>query len=83
MKHKIKFSLYTFRDPNRPVPVTMFWPSFTKEEQLYLHITRKMTSDSVKGHLLSREHNLWRNVIPRLINAVTSGYCRKDDDCAP
>ena len=89
LKHEIFVCLYIFRDPNRPVPVKMFWPLFTEEEQLYLHITRNMTSDSIKNHLLAREHNLWRNVIPRLMSYVkhknegASDYCRKDDDCSP
>ena len=55
LKHKIFVCLYIFRDPNRPVPVRMFWPLFTEEEQLYLHITRNMTSDSVKN---SRENTI-------------------------
>ena len=80
---------YIYRDPNTPVPVQIFWPSFTEESQLYLHITRSMTSESIKNHLVSREHNLWRNIIPKLLkdvkqkNVKATDYCEKDKECEP
>lgn len=57
-------------NPNKPTPVRMFWPAYTKETQHYLHITREMTSESVKSYLLSREFNWCNNIIPAVFRAV-------------
>ena len=78
-----KFHLiFNFRNPNKPTPVRMFWPEYTKENQHYLHITREMTSASVKSNLLSSEYNLWRNIIPAVFRAVEQspkGYFMSTD----
>ena len=87
---KIHLSLLYFRNPNEPVPVKMFWPRYTTEEQQYLLITREMTSDSVRSYPFLKELNLWRKVIPDLVEALgekkiqeSTGFCEKDGDCSP
>ena len=89
-------SLYS-RNPNKPRPVQMFWPSYTKDAQQYLHISRDMTSDSVRSHIFTRELNFWKKVVPAVKRAVDdlrkddqsatvtkgSGYCEKDGGCEP
>lgn len=44
----------------------MFWPEYTSATQQYLHITRNMTSHSIKSYLLAREYNMWHDIIPAL-----------------
>lgn len=84
-------------NPNKPRPVQMFWPSYTKDAQQYLHISRDMTSDSVRSHIFTRELNFWKKVVPAVKRAVDdlrkddqsatvtkgSGYCEKDGGCEP
>ena len=87
--------LYIFSNPNEPKPVKINWPPYTTEKQQYLDISREMTSESVKSHLLPREDNLWRNIVPSLAqfkdksqstvqsDEQTTGYCEKDGGCEP
>ena len=71
------------------------WPAYTTEKQQYLDISREMTSESVKSHLLPREDNLWGNILPSLLQSLdkssspvqsdehATGYCEKDGGCEP
>lgn len=81
-------------NPNKPTPVQMFWPPYTKETQQYLHMTRNMTSESVKSYLLALEFNLWTKVIPSVKQAINEAgshatqtssqdYCDKEGSCPP
>lgn len=63
----------------------MFWPKYTKQDQQYLHITRNMSSDSVKSYFLEREYNLWTKTIPalkKMFDNAETGHCERDK-CQP
>ena len=62
--------IYYFRDPNQPMPVGVDWPEFTSDGQQYLHITRNMSSGSVKRHLIGGRLHLWNKVIPPLLRTL-------------
>ena len=88
---------FTSRNPNKPRPVPMFWPAYQRDTQHYLHVTRNMTSDAVKSHLLEKKFNLWKNIIPAVQNAIRdvnannvpkqktkeTEHCHVDGDCEP
>ena len=82
-----------YRNPNELRQVKIKWPIYNKEKQQYLNILREMTPESVKSHLIPREDNFWRNIVPSLLQSLDkpplppdekeTGYCEKDGGCKP
>lgn len=83
-------------NPNKPNPIPVEWPEYTREAKQYLQITAKMTPESVKANLKPRQRKFWMRIIPSLLETLdfcksksledsksSQGYCEKDGGCFP
>lgn len=61
-------------NPIKPDDIGVDWPSYTQKNQHYLHITRCLTSSSVKQRWNLRRANFWTNLLPEIIKSTN---CRK------
>lgn len=59
---------YVSRDPNKPEPVSVDWPSYHLTDRAFLELDDVMGEHSKKTQLATRPYHFWINVIPDLIS---------------